>query len=418
MKLINKITLWYLVLTLFTLSLGGVLVFYSVQRELKEENERLLNDAIGYTAGNLQKGLPFEPLADIQVVVTKIPLQAPLVRLRSTDTAVWFPPHGHHESALYASSSYKINGNHYLITASTVTSEPDEITSGVTWSLSWVFIALLVLIVVCSRLISGRLFAPFNKTLRTIASFNLQNPEEVRFPESTTDEFRQLNRFLDQMIKKSTSDYKALKEFTENASHELRTPLAVVRGKLELLMESDINAEQAELLGSAHRSIGHLAAIHESLTLLTKLENNEYSAATSINFSRMVRTVMEEFTELAGMKNITLQHEIEENVALYIHESLARILITNLMSNAIRHNYLQGKIWIHLSAQRLVVSNTGTAPQVPTEQLFQRFKKGAQSSDSIGLGLAIVRQICTLNHFSADYSYCDEKHVLTISFNK
>ena len=418
MKLINKITLWYLVLTLFTLSLGGVLVFYSVQRELKEENERLLNDAIGYTAGNLQKGLPFEPLADIQVVVTKIPLQAPLVRLRSTDSTVWFPPHGHHESALYASSSYKINGNHYLITASTVTSEPDEITSGVTWSLSWVFIALLVLIVVCSRAISGRLFAPFNKTLRTIASFNLQNPEEVRFPESTTDEFRQLNRFLDQMIKKSTSDYKALKEFTENASHELRTPLAVVRGKLELLMESDINAEQAELLGSAHRSIGHLAAIHESLTLLTKLENNEYSAATSINFSRMVRTVMEEFTELAGMKNITLQHEIEENVALYIHESLARILITNLISNAIRHNYPQGKIWINLSAQQLVVSNTGTAPQVPTEQLFQRFKKGAQSGDSIGLGLAIVRQICTLNHFSADYSYCDEKHVLTISFNK
>ena len=154
MKLINKITLWYLVLTLFTLSLGGVLVFYSVQRELKEENERLLKDAVEYIAGNLQKGLPFEPLADIQVVVTNIPMQAPLVRLRSTDTTVWFPPHGHHESALYASSSYKINGNHYLIAASTVTSEPDEITSGVTWSLSWVFIALLVLIVVCSRLIS------------------------------------------------------------------------------------------------------------------------------------------------------------------------------------------------------------------------------------------------------------------------
>ncbi|HZH94613.1 MAG TPA: HAMP domain-containing sensor histidine kinase, partial [Flavisolibacter sp.] len=139
---------------------------------------------------------------------------------------------------------------------------------------------------------------------------------------------------------------------------------------------------------------------------------------TSVNFSRIVRTVMEEFTELAGMKNITLQHEIEENVALYIHESLARILITNLISNAIRHNYLQGKIWIDLSAQQLVVSNTGTAPQVPTEQLFQRFRKGAQSGDSIGLGLAIVRQICMLNHFSANYNYCDEKHVLTISFNK
>ena len=418
MKLINKITLWYLVITLFVLSLGGVLVFYSVQQELKEENERLLKDAIGYTAGNLQKGLPFEPLPDIHIVVTKIPLQAPLVRLRSTDTAVWFPPHGHHESALYASSSYKINGNHYLITASTVTSEPDEITSGVTWSLSWIFIALLVLIVVCSRAISGQLFAPFNKTLRTIASFNLQNPEEIHFPGSTTDEFRQLNRFLDQMIKKSTSDYKALKEFTENASHELRTPLAVVRGKLELLMESDINAEQAELIGSAHRSIGHLASIHESLSLLTKLENNEYAATMPIDFSWMVQVVLDEFKELAEMKNIAVESRIEKNVLVHANVSLTRILISNLLNNAIRHNYLQGKIWIDLSAQRLVVSNTGAAPQVPTEQLFQRFKKGAQSSDSIGLGLAIVRQICMLNHFSANYNYCDEKHVLTISFNK
>jgi signal transduction histidine kinase len=102
---------------------------------------------------------------------------------------------------------------------------------------------------------------------------------------------------------------------------------------------------------------------------------------------------------------------------VHANVSLTRILISNLLNNAIRHNYLQGKIWIDLSAQQLVVSNTGTAPQAPTEQLFQRFKKGAQSGDSIGLGLAIVRQICTLNHFSADYNYHDEKHVLTISFN-
>jgi signal transduction histidine kinase len=417
MKLINKITLWYLVITLFTLLLGGVLVFYSVQQELKEENERLLKDAVEYIAGNLQKGLPVESLPEIHIVITKISLHAPPVRLRFSDTAVWFPPHQHFESALYASSSYKINGNHYLITASTVTSEPDEITSGVTWSLSWVFIALLILIVVCNRAISGRLFAPFNKTLRSIESFNLQDPEEIHFPKSTTEEFTQLNRFLDQMIKKSTSDYKALKEFTENAAHELRTPLAIVRGKLELLMESDINAEQAELLESAHRSIGHLAAIHESLSLLTKLENNEYAGTAPVNFSWMLQVVWGEFSELAEMKNIAIESHIEKDVLVHANVSLTRILISNLLNNAIRHNFQHGKIWINLSAQRLVVSNTGTAPQVPTEQLFQRFKKGAQSSDSIGLGLAIVRQICTLNHFSADYRYHDAKHVLTISFN-
>jgi signal transduction histidine kinase len=183
-------------------------------------------------------------------------------------------------------------------------------------------------------------------------------------------------------------------------------------------MESEINAEQAELLESAHRSIGHLAAIHESLSLLTKLENNEYGATMPINFSLMVQVLLEEFKELTEMKNIDVESDIENDVLVHANVTLTRILVSNLLNNAIRHNCLQGKIWIELSAQRFVVSNTGTAPHVPTEQLFQRFKKGVQSGDSIGLGLAIVRQICALNHFSADYRYSDAKHVLTINFNR
>jgi K+-sensing histidine kinase KdpD len=76
------------------------------------------------------------------------------------------------------------------------------------------------------------------------------------------------------------------------------------------------------------------------------------------------------------------------------------------------------KYGLKLYAHLLVVSNTGAAPQVPPEQLFQRFKKGMQSSESIGLGLAIVRQICAVNNYIADYRYKNEQHVVTISFKK
>ncbi len=418
MKLINKVSFWYLAITLFILLVGGVLVFYNVQREIKKDKKRLLEGAVTYTASNLQKGLPVEPLPNIQIAVKSLSRQTPQVPLHFIDTVVWYAPHRHHESALYASSSFKFNNSHYLITASSFITEPDDIISGIKWPLGWIFAALLIFIVVCSRLISRRLLAPFQKTLNTIESFNLHDQKEVHFPESTTEEFRQLNRFLDQMIKKSVSDYHALKEFTENASHELRTPLAVIRGKLELLMESKIDEEQAALLAAAHNSIQHLAAIHESLTLLTKLENKEYAATTPVNFSLMIRSMLEEFKELAQMKNIAIEHQIEENVLLHINESLARILITNLLSNSIRHNYEQGKIWIALTPHQLVVSNTGTAPHVPPEQLFQRFKKGEQSSDSVGLGLAIVRQICAVNNHTADYRYKNGLHVLTISFSK
>jgi signal transduction histidine kinase len=346
MKLINKVTLWYLAITLFILLVGGVLVFYSVQQRITQDNKRILAAAVSYTAGNLQKGLPVEPLPNIQMVVNYLPVQAPQIPLHFIDTTVWYPPHQHNELALYASSSYKFNNKHYLITASSFITESDDIISGVKRSLVWIFAALLIFIVVCNRLISRQLFAPFHKTLDSIETFNLHEQRAIHFPESTTEEFRQLNQFLQQMIKKSVSDYKALKEFTENASHELRTPLAVIRGKLELLMESKIDEEQAALLAAAHSSIQHLAAIHESLTLLTKLENKEYAATTTVNLSQMLQTMLDEFKELAQMKNITIEHQIEGDVLMPINESLARILIANLLSNSIRHNYEHGKIWI------------------------------------------------------------------------
>jgi signal transduction histidine kinase len=50
------------------------------------------------------------------------------------------------------------------------------------------------------------------------------------------------------MTEKAREDYQSLKEFTENASHELQTPTAIIRGKLDLLMESDIRDEQAILI--------------------------------------------------------------------------------------------------------------------------------------------------------------------------
>ncbi len=64
----------------------------------------------------------------------------------------------------------------------------------------------------------------------------------------------------------------------------------------------------------------------------------------------------------------------------------------------------------------MIIANTGREPQVPTEELFERFKKGNSGSDSIGIGLAIVRQICDLSHFTIDYQYRSGFHLLAVGF--
>ena len=94
------------------------------------------------------------------------------------------------------------------------------------------------------------------------------------------------------------------------------------------------------------------------------------------------------------------------------------MLVTNLMSNAIRHNIEGGSINIELSARKFRMSNTGIQPEIPTEEFFKRFKKSNQCSQSIGLGLAIVKQICEISNFVIEYSYQEGWHILTIWFDK
>src|SRR6202000_3201098 len=95
--------------------------------------------------------------------------------------------------------------------------------------------------------------------------------------------------FLKKMTEKAQEDYQSLKEFTENASHELQTPTAIIRGKLDLLMESDIRDEQAVLIAEMQNALERLSRIHSSLTLLTKLENKEYEAKEAGKLSGLAK---------------------------------------------------------------------------------------------------------------------------------
>jgi signal transduction histidine kinase len=86
------------------------------------------------------------------------------------------------------------------------------------------------------------------------------------------------------------------------------------------------------------------------------------------------------------------------------------------LSNAIRHNTEQGAIEVKLSNPKLVIRNTGPAPDGPPEQMFKRFRKGNRTKDSIGLGLAIVKQICDIAGAKVQYTFDEPWHTLSVDF--
>ena len=417
MKLLNKFTIWFIVITSLVLIAGGLIVFRSVQYEVDQEAIRRIKSNIDNIAKELERGKLPEDLKSSYVEINEIDPATPVINLSVYDTmAVYRPRMEALDRKLTVVSSYLIGGKHYKVSMYDFVAEPDEIANGVKVSLAWIFLILLAIVGLTNLVISKRILSPFHKTLKAIENFSLKMDSEMNLQPTRTKEFQQLNYFLKKMTGKARADYRALKEFTENASHELQTPLAVIRGKLELLLESPINDEQGGQILSALNAIEKLSKINHSLTLLNKLENHEFSALESIDLSRHVHGILNELGELVEMKAIVLKKNIAANVKILMHPALADILLMNLVSNAIRHNVHHGEIEITLTTRRLVVENTGNAPEIPAEQVFERFKRTSRTNDSAGLGMAIAKQICEVSGLSIHYAYENNRHFTTVNF--
>ncbi|MBS1661340.1 MAG: HAMP domain-containing histidine kinase [Bacteroidetes bacterium] len=422
MKLTTKFTLWYFGIMLVVLLIGGAIVYYEIQWKISRvevvRHERL-NDIIAQQirqGGNYEEH-PTRKRATVRLIpVDSVPAGVSSFYTRGIG---WNPEFQANEYRLVVTSFYTINGAHYKVSTYSFIPSFYQLLPGVVDSFKWILLLLLVLVVISSGLISKYILAPFKRTIRVIQSFDLKQQDQLRLPVTRTSEFRELNEFLKKMTDKAREDYQSLKEFTENASHELQTPTAIIRGKLDLLMESEIRDEQAILIAETQNALERLSRIHSSLTLLTKLENREYATKEPVNISRLAKEAIASFEELIQMKSLTLYTDIAENIYIPLHASLADLLLTNLISNAIRHNSIvegRGSIRMILHSEGLVIANTGREPQVPTNELFERFKKGNPGSDSIGIGLAIVRQICDLSGFDILYEFRSGYHVLAISF--
>jgi len=420
MKLITKFILIYLTITVIVLGIGGVISYYIIQDEVDNELKWEFMERIERVTYLLERGRKFNPRRDIDgdqnLIVRQ--LDAPVEeRVEVSDTLIWHDRLEQNEQNVKVSAYRNINGTPYYISTYGAMIESDDIREAVIKTLLWIIGLQLIGALGIGYFVSGRLFRPFRKTLDRIRNFDLHKKEILPAEETSVSEFTDLNRFVEQMTRKAVSDYNNLKEFSENASHELQTPLAIAKGKLELLTESNLTEEQYRYVESLERSIKKLSRLSESLSLLTKIENHEFSSDQTVDLSRLIIESIEEFREFIIFNKITIETDIEDNVTVKMHPALAEILWTNLFQNAIKHNIADGTIKVVLTNNELMISNTGEALSVEPGLLFERFRKDDQNSSSIGLGLSIIERIADQNQLSIDYTNENEWHTIRIELN-
>lgn len=420
MKLSHRYTRAYATITFFVLSVGFTIIYIVVKRGTTQSAIGKLEKLNHIIAEQIKAGQDYSRHPARRRATILISRTAPNGtgdEVIVEKNYVWDPELQANVNKIFVTTYHTIGGLHYVITTNTSLIITDnQYFIGILMTFAWIFVFLMAIVVILSEVLSRYLLTPFNHALGEMHEFQLNQNKTIQLQDTKTQEFRQLNKLLVEMTTNAKKDYTVLKEFTEHASHELQTPLAAIKAKIESLMESELNEQQLIQLSSMHDELERLSKVNRSLVTLAKLENYEYVDKSLINFSNIVLDVLNAFLDQIKMKGLSLEQRIGKEVNVAIDASLALLLVKNLISNATRHNIPNGSIDIALNATHLTIKNTGDAPAVPTEELFKRFKRGNNSVNSIGIGLAIVKKIASLYHHRLSYTYENGWHCIEIAF--
>ncbi len=421
MKLLAKTSLYYLLLSIPILILSGFVCYYVITKEVQDgNNELLLNRSTlieQYLRNNDTVALnSITKSGEAQIKL--IPKFNPKVVANSvfSDTLILDKKENELAPNRMITSFVIVRNSHYQIKIWRSSLEFDELVEGIFYLLVLILFFLFLISMLINFWVSKTLWKPFYNTVNSVKEFRASDNELPNFEKTTIKEFAVLNHSLTVMMEKMVSDYNSQKRFSENASHEIQTPLAVIKSKVDLLIQSEkLKDYEMKLIAGIDDACSKLISLNKSLLLLTKIENRQFKITEIVSVEKIIDNSLLLFDDYIKANKIIISKTIEEDFLITMNPDLCLILINNLLQNAIRHNIEEGSITIFIKASRLIIYNTGNAEPLNRSLLFKRFQKSSRSHLSIGLGLAIANEIAEVSGLSLKYKYSENKHRFTLS---
>jgi len=309
-----------------------------------------------------------------------------------------------------------INNKPFLFTVQTNIEESRETIAAIALNTAFFFAIIVVGLLFLNRRLSVVVWNPFRNTLEKLKNFNLNHQSKIEFEKTDTTEFEELHQSLSKLIEHSISVYKTQKEFTENASHELQTPLAIIKHKLDILLQNeDLTSKQYEIVEDINKALTRSSRINKNLLLLAKIENSQFDISENILLNKVIGQSCEMLEEHFHQKNIKVHSSLDVEVLVNGNVSLTEVLINNLIVNAIRHTTQNGFIDMNLVDSSFQITNSGTE-KLNEDFLFKRFSRLSTDSAGSGLGLAIIYEICKFQNWEIIYTFENDKHIFTVNF--
>ena len=421
MKLLSY-TYRKLALLLFLLmAVWGVLFYYAIIDEVVDETDDTLENygeilmesalhdpSILETEGSLMSFYKFTPISEEE---------GRHYRQVFYDATVYIELEDEDEPVRVMCTAFRMpDGQYYELKLMISILERDDMVEAMLWYLGALFLLFLICTSIGIQLVLKGVFRPLHRLLDWLHCIQpgkevppLDNPTKIR-------EFRQLCDAALDMGNRSYKAYEEQKQFIENASHELQTPLAIVRGKVELLAESEgMTEQQMEQLDEIYATLGRAVKLNKSLLLLSRIENGQYTEMEDVSVDEILDELLPDLMDIYEHKQVRLIRKREEQpFIIRCNHSLAQILVSNLVKNSLLHNREEGELQVLTTPTSLVIKNTGDVP-LDGEKLFRRFYHGMDGKkDSTGLGLAIARSIALSSSLKLTYEWQDGMHTFRL----
>ncbi len=261
--------------------------------------------------------------------------------------------------------------------------------------------ALLPVLTVLIWILVTRGLAPLDRLAKAVATRSPKALEPLP-EEKAPEEVLPLVRSLNDLLGRLGEALAAQRAFIADAAHELRTPIAAMQLQAQLVERAESPEEtQASI---ADLKAGIQRASHVVRQLLTLARQDPDMAAkpmVSVALAELARSVIGDHIALAGAKDIDLGIEEANEYALVMGDTEGlRILLTNLVENAVRYTPTGGQVDVFIrrlegGGASIEVADSGPGIAVKDQtRVFDRFYRAEGTTEpGTGLGLAIVKTI-------------------------
>jgi len=219
-------------------------------------------------------------------------------------------------------------------------------------------------------------------------------------------ELKRVGTKFNTMLDRIQTSFVQLSQFSSDIAHELRTPINNLMGVTELALRKDTYIDEQRQIFEAHMvEYQHLAKLIENLLFLARSDHGQLMLhKETVNARQEIVNICDYYQALADDYKIELNCEGDANLSVDL--TLFKRVISNLLSNAIRHTLSDGKVTVIIEACQLVTkiaihdNGVGIASDY-VARIFDRFYRVDSSrslqSGGVGLGLAIVKSIVNLH---------------------